>query len=214
MARVALILSGCGVFDGAEIHESTLCLLALAQAGHRAACFAPDIPQRDVINHLTSEPMEEQRNVLVESARIARGKISPLSELKVDEFDAILLPGGFGAAKNLCDYAINGEQCTVLPELADILRAFHKAGKVIGATCITPALLAKVFENEMQVTLTLGSLPENKESLEKMGAKGVLCNAHSVVDDDKNRIYTTPCYMEDTTLAELFVGITDLVSRF
>lgn len=210
MANVALVLSGCGVFDGSEIHESVICLLALARAGHKVTFFAPDIPQQDVINHLTGEAVEESRNVLVESARIARGEISPLAELEVERFDAILLPGGFGAAKNLCDYAAEGEECTVLPELEEILLAFHRAGKPIGATCITPAALAKVFG---KVTLTLGSAPENAASLEKMGARAELADVRTVVVDKASRIYTTPCYMEETDLVGLFEGITTLVKQ-
>ena len=158
MSKVALILSGCGYLDGAEIHESTLSLLALAQAGHEVDSFAPDRDQFNVVNHITQEKMEEKRNILIESARITRGKISPLSALVVDDFDAIMLPGGYGVALSLSDFATKSTECSVDPELKRIILDFHSAKKPIGATCITPAILAKIFEGVASVRLTLGTV--------------------------------------------------------
>lgn len=212
--KVALILSGSGVFDGSEIHESVICLLALAQAGHQVACFAPDIPQRQVVNHLTHQAVpSENRNVLVESARIARGAIAPLSQLRADDFDALLLPGGFGAASNLSNYAEKGEKCSVLPELTAIILAFHRAHKPIGATCITPFVLAKIFEPVVKARMTVGSSSSEQKTLERMGAEAELAHVDEVISDEKNRIYTTPCYMEKTNLAGLYQGITKLVNK-
>jgi len=213
MSRVAVILSGCGVKDGSEIHESVLCLLALAQAGHTYHCFAPDIPQACVVNHYTGKSSpDERRNVLVESARIARGVISPLSDLKADEYDAILLPGGFGAASNLSTFASEGIECTVNEEVRNILLEFYKAKRPIAATCITPAVLAKVFQGVTCLKLTLGE-GESNQQLEAMGMQAIPADVSSVVVDEGNRIYTTPCYMNPPDLAGMFEGIKKMVAK-
>lgn len=214
MAKVALVLSGCGVFDGSEIHESVLCLLALSEAGHSVHFFAPDREQIKVINHLTQEEKPgEKRNVLEESARIARGKILSLAKLKTQDFDAIMLPGGFGAALNLSDYGSKGTEAHVLPELVKILREFHAAKKVILATCISPALIAKAFEGVAVLTLTLGKDPKEKEKLEKMKMKGVLKGVEEGAFDEENRVYTTPCYMEPPDLPGMLKGIRAIVAK-
>lgn len=213
MAAIAVVLSGCGFMDGSEIHESTLCLLALHQAGHSVECFAPDIPQAQVINHLTKAPMGETRNCLVEAARIARGAIKPLAELDEGEFDAILLPGGFGAAANLSTFGADQENCTVNADLQRTILAFHKAGKPIGATCITPAVLAKIFEKVTPVTMTLGSSAGANAPLDNMGMQSTPATASQMVADEENRVYTTPCYMEPPDLAGMFEGITAVVAK-
>jgi enhancing lycopene biosynthesis protein 2 len=211
--RVAVILSGCGFKDGSEIHESVLCLLALARAGHTYHCFAPDMKQKRVVNHLTGQVVpNEERNVLVESARIARGDISPLSKLKPADYDAILLPGGFGAALNLCSYGEEGEECSVLPELKAALLGFHEAGKAIGATCIAPAAVAKSFQGVALIEMTFGTSKKENQSLERMGMKGTSADVRSAVVDRHNKVYTTPCYMEPPDLAGMFEGITKLVA--
>ena len=143
--HVAVILSGCGVYDGAEIHESVITLLRLDQRGAKVQCFAPDIAQLHVINHLTGEQMPETRNVLVESARIARGEIKDIREARVEDFDALIIPGGFGAAKNLSSFATQGAACTVQPEVLSLAEAFAEAGKPIGLMCISPAIAAKIY---------------------------------------------------------------------
>lgn len=214
MAKVALVLSGCGVFDGSEIHESVLCLLALSEAGHSVHFFAPDREQKKVINHLTHEEKSgERRNILEESARIARGKILPLAKLNVLDFDAIMLPGGFGVALNLSDYESQGTRAHVLPELLNILHDFHKAKKAILATCISPVLLAKAFEGKVELTLTLGSDPKEQDKLDKMKMKGVLKRADEAAYDEENRVYTTPCYMEPPHLPSMLKGIRAIVAR-
>ncbi|HPX05046.1 MAG TPA: isoprenoid biosynthesis glyoxalase ElbB, partial [Tenuifilaceae bacterium] len=144
--RFAVVLSGCGVYDGAEIHEATMALYAIARNGGVYQVFAPDMEQHHVINHLTGEEMPEKRNVLVESARIARGNAKPLSELRTEEFDALIFPGGFGAAKNLSTWAFDGPLAKINPDVERVIADMHKAKKPIGALCIAPVLLAKLIK--------------------------------------------------------------------
>jgi len=211
MKNVAVILSGCGVFDGAEIHESVLVLLALDRANARITCAAPDIPQHHVINHLTQQPAPgETRNVLVESARIARGQILPLSQLKVNEIDAIILPGGFGAVKNLCDFALKGDGFGVHPEVAKVLLAAHRAGKPLGFACIAPALAAQLFGGE-KIEFTIGTDAATAASLQKCGGKHVACTVHNVVVDHRLKIVTTPAYMLASRITEAEAGINKMV---
>ena len=147
--KIGVVLSGCGVYDGAEIHESVLTLLALDRRGASAVLCAPDTPQMHVVNHLSGQVEEgASRNVLVESARIARGAIRDLATVKADELDGLVLPGGFGAAKNLCDFAVKGADCSVHPEVARLVREVHAQGKPVGAVCIAPVLVAKVLGKE------------------------------------------------------------------
>ncbi len=213
MARMAVILSGCGVFDGSEIHESVLLLLCLAQQGHSYHCFAPDKPQVVVINHLTQKSDKESRNCLVEAARIARGDISPLARLSHVGYDALMMPGGFGAAINLSSFGKDKENCTVDADFKKAVLEFHKAGKPIGATCITPAALAKIFEGVAKVQMTLGSDPANVHQLNVMGAKGVLAHVKDAVGDSENKVFTTPCYMEPPDLAGMYEGVRSLVAK-
>lgn len=211
MKRVAVILSGCGVFDGAEIHESVLVLLALDRLNARITCTAPDIAQHHVINHLTQQPTpKETRNVLVESARIARGNIVPLSQLKLSDVDALIVPGGFGAAKNLCNFAFAGSDLEVQPEVGKVLKEAHKAGKPIGFVCIAPAIAAKLFGPE-KVQLTIGSDAGTAKALESAGAKHVSCNVFNVVVDRQLKIVTTPAYMLAQRITEAEAGINKLV---
>jgi len=211
MKNVAVILSGCGVFDGAEIHESVLVLLALDRANARITCAAPDIPQHHVINHLTQQPAPgETRNVLVESARIARGQILPLSQLKVNEIDAIILPGGFGAVKNLCDFALKGDGFAVHPEVAKVLLAAHRAGKPLGFACIAPALAAQLFGGE-KIEFTIGTDAATAASLQQCGGRHVACTVHNVVVDHRLKIVTTPAYMLASRITEAEAGINKMV---
>ena len=210
MKKFAVILSGCGVFDGSEIHEATLTLLAIKKAGHDYQVFAPDINQYHVINHLKGEVVDEQRNVLVESARIARGQAKPLGEFSVNNFDAVVFPGGFGVAKNLCDYAFKGADCTVMPEVEKLIKDMHAAGKLIGAMCIAPVLLACIFDD---VELTVGIAGTDAENIEKMGAKHIVTSHGDVVVDRANKIYTTPCYMLDATITQIAEGAENLIGE-
>jgi enhancing lycopene biosynthesis protein 2 len=211
MKTVAVILSGCGVLDGAEIHESVLVLLALDRANAQVVCAAPDIPQSEVVNHLNRQVQKsETRNVLVESARIARGAIIPLSQLRVKEVDAVILPGGFGAAKNLCDFALQGPQFTIHAEVAKVLQEAHRAGKPLGFACIAPAIAARLFGHE-KVDFTVGSDPATASALEASGGNHINCPVRNVVIDRRLKIVSTPAYMLAQRITEAEAGINKLV---
>jgi len=211
MKKVAVILSGCGVFDGAEIHESVLVLLALDRANAQVICAAPDIPQHHVVNHLTKQPSPgETRNVLVESARIARGNIIPLSQLKVAQVDAVILPGGFGAAKNLCNFALAGENFAVNEQVAAVVREAHQLGKPIGFVCIAPAIAAKLFGPD-KVEFTIGNDEGTANALSGGGARHVNCNVFNAVVDRRLKVVTTPAYMLAGRITEAEAGINKLV---
>jgi enhancing lycopene biosynthesis protein 2 len=208
MKKFAVVLSGCGVFDGAEIHEATLSLYAIASNGGSYEIFAPDMKQHHVINHITGEEMSETRNVLVESARIARGKIRPLKEFDQAEFDGLLFPGGFGAAKNLSDWAFKGPESNVIKDVGDAIRAMAEAGKPVGALCISPVLLAKTLEG---VRLTIGSDAGTASAIETLGASHVETTHGEVIIDDKYKIVTTPCYMLDANIVQIAEGAGNVV---
>jgi enhancing lycopene biosynthesis protein 2 len=198
--KFAVVLSGCGVYDGAEIHEATMTMLSILEEGGVYQCFAPDIPQYHVINHLTGEEMDESRNVLVESARIARGDIKPLSEFKASDYDALIFPGGYGAAKNLSTVAFDGANATVNPEVEEAIKQMLAVHKPIGALCISPAVVARVIQG---VEVTIGNDPGTAEAIEKMGSKHVVSTHGQVVHDHKYNVFTTPCYMLDATILDI-----------
>lgn len=208
--RVAVVLSGCGVFDGAEIHESVLTLWAIHKHGAEYECFAPDIPQHHVIDHRTGREMPETRNVLTEAARIARGKIRDLREFDAGAVDALVFPGGFGAAKNLSDFALKGPDSTVNPDVAAAIRAMRKAGKPIGALCIAPALLAGVLGD---VELTIGQDEQTAAALEKMGAHHRKTTHGEIVVDRAKKVATTPCYMLDARVDQIADGAEAVVKE-
>ena len=210
MKKFAVVLSGCGVYDGAEIHEAVLTLLAIEKAGAMYQCFAPDIKQHHVVNHVTGKEMTEVRNVLVESARIARGNIKPLSQFNAGEYDALLFPGGFGAAKNLCDWAIKGDDCTVNPEVEQAIKSMFEFGKPIGAMCISPVIFAKLFKG---TNLTPGNDPASGKFIEKMGNKYTQTGHGEVVIDQVRKIFTTPCYMLDATISQIAEGTENVVRK-
>jgi enhancing lycopene biosynthesis protein 2 len=207
----AVVLSGCGVFDGAEIHEATLTLLAILKNGGTYQCFAPDIEQHHVINHLTGKELNEKRNVLVESARIARGNIKPLNEFNAKAYDAIIFPGGFGAAKNLSSVAFDGASAKVNLDVEKAVKEMHKLGKPIGALCISPALVAAIIRNNVEVTI--GSEKETAEIIEKMGGKHRITTHGEVTIDKKNKVFTTPCYMLDATILDIEKGAMNVVKE-
>lgn len=210
MKKVAVILSGSGVFDGAEIHEAVLTLLAIEQCGGSYQCFAPDKPQLHVVNHLTSEVSEgETRNVLVESARIARGDIKPVTECHVEDFDALILPGGFGAAKNLCTFAVAGQDSEPDKEVLRICQAFANAKKPAGYACIAPALAASVYDTG--VKLTIGKDEATANGINAMGATHVNCAVDEVVVDNEAKLVTTPAYMLAQSISEAHEGISKMV---
>jgi enhancing lycopene biosynthesis protein 2 len=213
MARVAVILSGCGVYDGTEIHEAVLTLLALDRAGAQCQCFAPNKNQTQVVNHLTKQPVPETRNVLVESARIARGNIKDVSTASAEEFDAVVLPGGFGAAKNLSNFAEKGADCELEAGVRKFLVAMHQAGKPIGAICISPVLLAKAFGKNGSPKITVGKDPETANHIESMGAEHISCPVDDFVIDPEHKIVTTPAYMLAHCIREAASGIDRLVAE-
>ena len=208
MAKIGVILSGSGVYDGSEIHEAVITLLAIDRAGAEAVCMAPDIDQMHVINHLTGEVAEgESRNVLVESARIARGNVRDIKDVSVGDFDALILPGGFGAAKNLCDFAVNGPDCNVNPDVAKIVQETVAAKKPLAAVCIAPALIAKVLGQSNSPALTIGTDEGTAGALNSMGAKHVDCPVREFVVDEENKIVSTPAYMLAGNISEAADGI-------
>lgn len=211
MKKIGVVLSGCGVYDGAEVHEAVITLLAIARSGEQAVCFAPDKMQTDVINHLTGGVMADSRNVLIEAARIARGQIQPLARAQAEELDALIVPGGFGAAKNLSNFALLGEECQVDSDLRALAQAMHQAGKPLGLMCIAPAMLPKIFS--LPLRITIGTDIDTGEVLEAMGAEHVPCPVEDIVVDEDNKIVTTPAYMLAQDIAEAATGIEKLVAR-
>lgn len=211
--KVAVVLSGCGFLDGSEIHEAVLTLLALDCAGAEVACLAPDIVQSGVVDHARKRTVDESRNVLTEAARIARGRITDIASARASDFDAVALPGGFGAAKNLCDFATAGADARVEPNVARFLREAFRARKPIGAWCIAPATLAAALRGEKtQVTLTIGDDPGTARALAALGAKHVDCPVDGACVDEEHRIVTTPAYMYDARIGDVAKGIDKAVA--
>lgn len=208
--KIAVVLSGCGVYDGAEIHESVLTLLAIDRHGAAYQCFAPDVAQAHVIDHLTGKESGETRNVLTESARIARGNIRNLRDYRAADFDAIVFPGGFGAAKNLSSFAFDGPSCTVNPDVERAIAETRAAGKPIGALCISPALMAKVLGG---VDLTIGNDAGTAAALEKLGAHHKTATHGQIVVDKAARLVTTPCYMLDATIGQIATGADNVIAE-
>jgi enhancing lycopene biosynthesis protein 2 len=206
--KIAVILSGCGNKDGAEIHESTLTLLAIHKHGADYQCFAPNIPQHHVLNHITGQEMDEQRNVLIESARIARGNIKDLKLFDPAEHDALIFPGGLGAAKNLSTYAFDGSDCTINQDVEHAVKAMYKAGKPIGALCIAPVILAKVLARG---ELTVGQDAPTADNLENMGAHHTQTTHGEIVVDRVNKMVSTPCYMLKARVDQIAEGAEKLV---
>jgi enhancing lycopene biosynthesis protein 2 len=211
--RIGVILSGCGVFDGSEIHEAVITLLCLDLHGAAYQCLAPDRPLQ-TINHLTKQPGGgEKRNVLVEAARIARGEILDLARVKGADYDGFVLPGGFGAAKNLCTFAMDGAKCSADPQVARVLTEAHAVGRPIGFICIAPAVAAKVFGAALHPTLTIGHEAATAAGLEQLGATHQPCAVGDFILDAKNRILSTPAYMEAKSIKDVYEGVNKLVRK-
>jgi enhancing lycopene biosynthesis protein 2 len=210
--RVGVILSGCGTLDGTEIQEAVLTLLFLDRAGAEAVCAAPDIDQVHVLNHMSNEEMAQRRNVLVESARITRGNIVELKSLKADQIDALILPGGFGAVKNLSDFALKGPDAAVHPEVERILQEVHAAGKPIGAMCIAPATVAKTL-GDASPAVTIGEDRGTAAAIETMGAIHHKCQVDEIHIDSRNKVVTTPAYMLGPGIKDVALGIEKLVNQ-
>lgn len=206
--KLAIVLSGCGVYDGAEIREATLTMLAADRNGCEYQLFAPNIRQHHVINHLTGEEMDETRMVLIEAARIARGNIKPLSEYNQTDFDALIFPGGFGVAKNLCSYAFDGTDMKIDKVVEKVVRDTHDAGKPIGALCISPIMIAALIPG---AEVTLGTDKKYDGEVAKLGGINKTTENKKVVIDAKNKIVSTPCYMNDARISDIADGADMLV---
>ncbi len=204
--KIGVVLSGCGVRDGSEIHEAVLTLLAIDRNGAEAVCMAPDMAFPEV-NHLTMEETGAQRNVLVESARIARGAIRDIKEVTAADLDAVIFPGGFGAAKNLCDFAVKGADASIQPEVARLIREMAGAGKPIGAICIAPALIAATLGRDYAPQVTIGNDEGTAAAITKTGSRHVQCPVTAFVVDEKHKIVSTPAYMLATSISETAEGI-------
>ena len=211
MAKIGVVLSGCGVNDGSEIHEAVITMLELDKAGAEMVLMAPNIDQLHVINHATGEEMDDSRNVLIESARIARGNIEDIAVVTSDNIDALILPGGFGVAKNLSDYAMAGMECSINPDVLRLSRQVHNDGKPIGVICIAPAIMAKILAGDTE--LTIGFDEQTASDIDAMGAKHVLCPVDQIVVDKEKKVVSTPAYMEAKSIKEAASGIEKLVSE-
>ena len=214
MKKVGVLLSGCGVNDGAEIHESVLTMLFLDKAGVEMILMAPNIDQMHVINHYTGQEMEEYRNVLVESSRIARGEIKDMAEVSGNDLDALIIPGGFGVAKNLCDYAMAGPECSVNPDVYRLIVELRLMNKPIGAICIAPVMMAKILgEQEESANMTIGYDETTSTDIISMGSKHIDCPVTEMIIDEDKKIVTTPAYMEANSIKEAADGIKQLIKQ-
>ena len=214
MKKVGVLLSGCGVNDGAEIHESVLTMLFLDKPGVEMILMAPNIDQMHVINHYTGQEMEEYRNVLVESSRIARGEIKDMAEVSGNDLDALIIPGGFGVAKNLCDYAMAGPECSVNPDVYRLIVELRLMNKPIGAICIAPVMMAKILgEQEESANMTIGYDKATSTDIVSMGSKHVECPVSEMIIDEEKKIVTTPAYMEAKSIKEAADGIEKLINQ-
>ncbi len=210
--RVGVVLAGCGVSDGAEIHEATLTLLALDREGAVVRAAAPNVDQMHVVDHVRGKPTGEKRNVLVESARLVRGKIEDLAKLHAADLDALIFPGGFGVAKNLCTWAAEGVDMQVHPEVERLIREMRAAKKPMGFLCIAPVLAAKVLGAE-KVRVTIGNDPETSAGIEAMGARHVDCKVDEVAVDELLKVVSSPAYMLGPSIAPVAAGIERLVAK-
>jgi len=216
MAKIGVVLSGCGVFDGAEIYESVLTLYFLQKNGAEVMIMAPDVDQMHVINHLKGEPVEgETRNVLVESARIARGDIKDIADVKASEFDALFFPGGFGAAKNLTTFAVDGPDCQINPDVKRLVKETLSAKKPLAALCIAPALIAKAMEGTgIKTSITIGNDEGAAGGINALGANHIECPVKEFIIDRENKIVTSPAYMLGQNIVEVAVGIEKTCKAF
>ena len=209
MSKIGVVLSGCGVNDGSEIHEAVITMLELDRAGAEMVLMAPNIDQLHVINHATGEEMDDSRNVLIESARISRGNIEDIAGVTSENLDALIFPGGFGVAKNLSDYAMAGMECSINPDVLRLSKEVHNDGKPIGVICIAPAIMAKILAGDTE--LTIGFDEQTASDIDAMGAKHVLCPVDEIVVDKEKKVVSTPAYMEAQSIKQAASGIEKLV---
>ncbi|MGS0536810.1 isoprenoid biosynthesis glyoxalase ElbB [Pseudoalteromonas sp. SaAl2] len=209
MKKIAVILAGCGVYDGAEINEAVLTLLHIAKADASYQCFAPDTEQLHTINHLNGEQMTPNRNVLVEASRIARGDIKPVTELNADNFDALIVPGGFGAAKNLCNFAIKGAEAQMNTEVMQACKQFADMAKPAGYICIAPAMIPLIYQPGVKATI--GNDTDTASVINALGAEHINCTVEDIVIDEQHKVVTTPAYMLAQSILDADAGIEKLV---
>ncbi|MBN1932006.1 MAG: isoprenoid biosynthesis glyoxalase ElbB [Desulfobacterales bacterium] len=212
MPKIGVLLSGCGVYDGTEIHEAVITMLELDRAGADIICMAPNVDQYDVVNHLNGRPTDEKRNVLIESARIARGDIKDIQDVKASDIDGLIIPGGFGAAKNLSNFAIKGKDSAVNEQTKRLINEMAAANKPIGAICIAPATLTKALGNK-NPEVTIGNDPGTAEAIEAMGGRHKVCTVDMIHLDNKNKLVTTPAYMLGPSIKDVAIGIEKLVKQ-
>ena len=219
--KIGVLLSGCGVYDGAEIQESILTMLAIEEIGAEYQCISINKNQFHVINHLTGEAMNESRNMLTEAARIARGNVKEISEITPAEIDALVIPGGFGSAKNLTTWAFNGPDSEILPEVKLLLVNLVNSGVPIVALCVSPIVLAKALEGSgIELKMTLGTSSEPSpydinsfnQGLEKTGVHPEMKTIREILIDEKNRVITAPCYMMEVSITEVNANIRQAMS--
>ncbi len=209
MKKIAVILAGCGVYDGAEINEAVLTLLHIAKAGASYQCFAPDVEQLHTINHLTGEQMAPNRNVLVEASRIARGDIKPVTELNASNFDALIIPGGFGAAKNLCDFAVKGAEAQMNTDVMQACKQFADMAKPAGYMCIAPAMIPLIYQTGIKATI--GNDADTASAINALGAEHIDCMVDNIVIDEQHKVVSTPAYMLAQSILDADAGIEKLV---
>lgn len=212
MAKIGVVLSGCGFLDGAEIHEATLTLFHLDELGVEIVCMAPDKDNIRVTDHYQKQPTQEVRNVLSESARIARTDIIDIKDVDLSALDGVIFPGGFGAAINLCDWAVNGIHCDVDEDVENLITRMYESGKPLGFLCIAPVLAAKVL-GKHGIKLTIGNDENTASTIEKTGAKHIDCTVDKAVFDEEHKIATTPAYMLGPSISHVNKGIKELVLK-
>lgn len=214
MAKVGVILAGCGVYDGSELGETIVTLLSLERAGIDYQCVAPDMKQMHVMDHLRGEEQDEERNVLVEAARITRGNVLDIAGVSADDFDALVIPGGFGVAKNLCDFAVKGADCTVNPTVEKLVLGMVNAGKPVAALCIAPAMMARILGGAgKKVKLTIGNDADVSAAINAMGAEHVECAVDDCVVDNDFKVITTPAFMAASCVSEAASGIEKTIAK-
>jgi len=210
MKKIAVILSGCGHLDGTEINEAVFTILAINKLNAQATMFAPNIERYDVVNHLDNTVTNQKRNIFIESARIAKGDINTLDKANVKDFDALVIPGGFGVVKNFSNIASSNNNFQVTSPLKELITTFFHHKKPIGAICIAPALIACALQNITTITITLG---KKNELLDKINSNQVICDASNIVLDKENKIISTPAFMTNESLYKIYLGIEKLITK-
>lgn len=210
--KIGVLLSGCGVYDGAEIHEAVFSLLAIEEKGFDATCIGVNKDQHHVVNHISGTEMDEKRNMLTEAARIARGNITDISDLNLDDIDGLIIPGGFGSAKSLTSWAFDGPDGKIIKEVKDLILKLIACQKPIIALCVSPVVISKALESsEFKANLTIGSNQEKspydidgfKNGLEKTGVSVSMKTIKEINIDYENKIISAPCYMMEASILEI-----------